>query len=257
MYVVAIDRVTADPAEAARALAEVTGRTPYECRPRVQVPDGGPAVISTHAERDAADEIAARARAAGFHATVVDAAEVAARVKSFIVRSLELGPERITLRARDGRWAEVPHDRLALVVRGTATTQERHTEKVTERKLDVGRALLSGGLIASRKHTSEHTTTTTDSEGFAVVYAAGSGPWWCGEGELDYTTLGAAMQPSRLANWNHVLGELRARAKAAVWDESLLRVAMQRQVLGPTLRAEDDIALAVALVAARRQAPAD
>ena len=70
MYVVVIDRVAGDVAELARALAGVVGKTAYEVRPSVQVPEGGPAVVAVHAQLDAAEQTAAQLLAVGFECRV-------------------------------------------------------------------------------------------------------------------------------------------------------------------------------------------
>lgn len=249
MHVVAIDRVTGDLAAAARALADLTGRTPYECRPRVQVPGGGPAVISTHPDAAAANAFAGQVRAAGFHPTVLDAAAEKARLRACSAHGFSLDGDALELADRHGRAVAIPYDTIDRLVRGTAVSQTRHTETTKERSLSVGRAILSGGLVMSRTKSVEHTSTTTSSTGFLAVYA-GAELVWLAENELDYRSLGSAMQPARAANFLRVVGEIRSRGSAASWDDRLLHVAAQRQVLGPTLDAEHDLEIAVALVAA-------
>lgn len=250
MHVVAIDRVSGDPTERAQALAQVLDRTPYECRPRVQAPRGGPAVIATHPDAASAHATAARARAAGFCTLVLDAAAATPSVRAFPVRAFRFEAETLEVSTRDGRTASIPWPSVDRIVQGTAMTQQRHTEKVKERKLSVGRAVLSGGLLMSRTQSSERTSTTTQTERFVALYAGEAGPWWLAESELDYRSLGPAMQPSRLGNHAFVLSRLREAASAATWDDRLDGVAAQRHLLGPTLNVEDNLDLAIVLVAA-------
>lgn len=205
-------------------------------------------MISTHPDAAAANAFAARVRAAGFRPLVLDAAAEKARMHAFSAHGFALGGDALELTDRQGRAVEIPYAAIDRLVRGTAVSQQRHTETTKERSLSVGRAILSGGLVMSRTKKVEHTSTTTASTGFLAAYT-GAEIVWLGEDELDYRSLGSAMQPARAANFLHVAGVVRARASAARWDDRLLHVAAQRQVLGPTLDADHHLDLAVALVA--------
>lgn len=72
MHIVAINQLQEDTEEMARNLAQVLGITAYECRPRVGIPDGGPAIIASFAAKEQAISCADRLRSAGFHTVTID-----------------------------------------------------------------------------------------------------------------------------------------------------------------------------------------
>jgi len=249
MHVVVIDRLGGDAAAKLPALAHALGKTAYECRPIVNVPEGGPVVVACHARVPEAEAMAARLRAADFHAQVLPDT-IASPIRAFAARTFALGKAALHVEARDGRSLEIRYDEIEVLVRGSELTRESHTETTTKKKLAVGRAVLSGGLMLTRKEKTKRTTTTTDSQGLIVMFSRSAPPVVLGEKSLLYQSLGPAMQPSRTANFMIVVGELRRRCVHATWDERLMRRAIQQQVLGPTLSADEYFDLAIALVAA-------
>ncbi len=249
MHAVVVDHLPGDAMASARALAAVLGKTVYDCRPIAQAPGGGPAVVSCHAEPQAAQAVADSVRAAGFDASVVPGA-TAHGVRALAVRNFSMGPAAMTVEPRQGESIELRYDDVDVLVRGSELTRDTQTQTKTTRKLDVGRAVLTGGLMMTRKHKAKRTTSTTDSEGFLIAYSRSVAPVALLEKSMLYQSLGSAMQPSRMANFSMVVRELRQRSAGATWDERLLRRTAQQQMLGPTLNADDHLDLAIALIAA-------
>ena len=70
------------------------------------------------------------------------------------------------------------------------------------------------------------------------------------ERELQYQSLGAALQPSRMANFRYLVAEIERRAGRAVRDERLMRRSVQSQTLGPMLSPDEHLELAAKLIAA-------
>jgi hypothetical protein len=64
-----------------------------------------------------------------------------------------------------------------------------------------------------------------------------------------YDGLGAKMNPSREMNFNALVAELRLRCPAAFYDDRLLNRAGQPRLLGPLLRPEANLDLAVEILA--------
>lgn len=246
LHAVVIDRVRTDPTEAARALAAVLGRTAYEVRPSVQVPGGGPAVVAVLADLDAATRTAADIRAAGLESAVVAVRDPLPDL--VVARKFELGAAELTIESHESGRVALPYAAVDVLLRGTRQTQSKSTERVTEHKIAIGRAILSGGLVNTRKETTTRTTTTTDSDEFLLVFA---GAQVCSlrERELQFQSLGPALQPSRIANFRHVVAELRRLCTHAARDERLMRRSTQSQILGPMLSPDDHLDFAALLVA--------
>jgi len=247
LFAVVIDRVTADPEAAASALAKALGKTAYETRPSVQLPDGGPAVVGVHATVEAAQDSAASVRAAGFVCTVVPAKDPLPQL--VVPQRFDLGDEALDVDTRTHVHATIRYDAIDVLLHGTRQTQTQSSEKVTTRSLSLGRAVLTGGLVNTRTQTSTRTTTATDSDEFLLVFA-GADVVSLREHELQYQSLGAALQPSRMANFRYLVGELQRRATRAVRDDRMMRRSVQSQMLGPMLSPDQHLELAAKLVAA-------
>ncbi|HET6582195.1 MAG TPA: hypothetical protein VFG69_02085, partial [Nannocystaceae bacterium] len=151
LHAVVIDRVTTDPGEAARAIAAVLGKTAYEVRPSVQLPGGGPAVVAVLADPEAAAAIAAGIRAIGLECAVVPVRDPWPDM--IVARRFELGAAALGVESREGTSVALPHADIDVLLRGTRQTQTKSTERVTERKIAIGRAILSGGLVNTRTET--------------------------------------------------------------------------------------------------------
>jgi hypothetical protein len=252
VHAVVIDRVANDvaepagPSDLARALASVLGKTAYEVRPSLQVPEGGPAIVAVHAQPDAAEQTATQLRAAGFHCSAVPAKDPLPGL--VVARRFELGATELTVETRDATTVSLPYAAVDVLLRGTRQTQSKQTEKVTERKLAIGRSILSGGLVNTRTETTTRTRTTTDADEFLLVFA-GASVCSLREHEMQYQSLGAALQPSRTANFRHVVAELQRLCAHALRDDRLMRRSTQGQILGPMLSPDDHLELAAKLVA--------
>nr|MCH9681452.1 hypothetical protein [Deltaproteobacteria bacterium] len=175
MHAVVVDQLPSDPAAAARALAEALGRTAYECRPIANAPQGGPVVVGCHAEPANAEAMAARVRTAGFETTVVPST-IAAPVRGFVVRSFTIGDAALAVHSTEGHDLALRYEDIEGLVRGSEVTRDSQTQTTSTRKLAVGRAVLTGGLMMTRKQKSKQTTTTTDSQGLLVVYSTSASP---------------------------------------------------------------------------------
>jgi hypothetical protein len=251
VFAVVIDRVTGDVAEAARALASVLGKTAYEVRPSVQVQGGGPAVVALHGEPAAAESTAAQLRAAGFTTDVVGVRDPLPDL--VVARRFDLGATALGIETRESLAIALPWTDIDVLLRGTRMTQTKYTETMKETKLSLGRTLLSGGLVNTRTETTTRTRTATDGDEFLLVFA---GPTVVAlrEHEMQYQSLGPALQPSRTANFRLVLAEIQRSSPHALRDDRLMRRATQAQILGPTLSPDEHLDFAARLVAASLRA---
>jgi len=248
MQAVVIDRITGNLELAAKAVAEALGKTLYEVRPTVRVPAGGPAVVAVLANLDAANETGSRLQAAGFEVRVVDASDPLPG--AVVGRHFELDPDGVTIDARDGQRVVCPFPSVEALVHAMEASRTAQTQTVTERKLDIGRAVLSGGLVNTRTERRTRTTTKTDAEELLLIFAGDLPPLVLREHELTYQSLGEALQPSRSANFRYLVTRIRQGCPGAAWDERLMRQSTQSQILGPMLSPEAHFPLVAALVAA-------
>jgi len=248
MYFLAIYNLPEDRAALAPALASALGITSYEASVRLRVPGSGPLVIATFGERPAADEASRKLEASGLSTVMISDEENTSAQKEFPVRSFRFNGHTLHAESRQREALAVDYQKIFLIIRGTGIKQETSTETTTEQKFDIGKAILTGGLIMSKTVKTTEQKITEEREGFLFVYAEGSLPLVFREGLLDYSSLGPVLQPSRIANFTTLLAEIRRRSPQARFDDRLITKAGQVQLLGPLLDAHKYIGVAIELL---------
>ncbi len=246
--IVALRDAAGGGADPAGALARAAGLSAHEARARLY--GTGPRVISVHADRAQAEAAVARLTAGGFDALVLFAEDQERdRVETANARSFELMPGAFRVQARDGHTVDLEYGAIRLMVRGLTIAQSLHTETTVVRKMSVPLALVSGGVMLTKK--SERTTTTVEEERtlFLRLFTPGSPPVNVGETEVQYQGLGKALQPTRSGNFVALQRELRSRARGVAVDDRLATRAGQIQVLSELLPLQEYVEAAVSLVA--------
>jgi len=214
-------KVPSDPALAARAAA-VTQLAAADLRHRLQ--GTLPRVLMLAADGERLAQISERLEPLGFVTVVCDPRLAPTDAERVVARGLRL--QRDACIAVDGTGAEhqCPWPALAVVQRGVRVSRQTTREKTVERKFDVTRAVLSSGLILTRKEEKEVVRTTEASEPFALLQRNDGEPdIILYERRIDYRFLGGDMQPSSRANLETAVRRLRAAAPAAVYDDRVAR----------------------------------
>ena len=208
MHLVASIRPASDLEAAVEALVASAAMTKAEARMRL-APEP-PALLVRLPPEDAVRVVTELGRA-GLPALALDE-DVPSDSERFQVRSFafEAGSGQFT--SRTGETLAVPWDDVRLVLRGvrTSRTTTEHTE--TRQKLAPGRAVLTGGLVFTKK------TTSTADEALRRIVGAYDDPLVRASG------LGPLLQPARTANLGVLTQELRRRAPRAFHDDRLLRL---------------------------------
>lgn len=249
MFAVVLDKTVDVPVELTSRVAVALGVTSYDVRASLQASTGGPSIIAVHAD---ADEAAATARSiaqTGIIPTVIEVEPTAASLDPFVAARFELGAGEIVVHDRAGERRTIRDGDVDLLVRATSLAVSSHEERERTRSFSPSRALLTGGLINTRTRESTRTVSETTSEELVFVFPSGPTAIRFGEATVAYQGLGDALQPARAANFARLVDELRRRCPTATLDERLRRRAALTQVLGRVLRPEDNLDLAVVLVA--------
>jgi hypothetical protein len=132
-------------------------------------------------------------------------------------------PAHFELSPRAGEPMRLPYDRIDLLVRGVRVHSSTQTVTESKRKLDLGRAVLTQGLMITKVEKREVTTKTESPEHFLLVYAGESvGALY--EEEVVFQSLGKDLQPARTANMGFITEKLRRLAPQARYDDRLLRL---------------------------------
>ena len=248
MYFLSIHNLPEDRAAFAPALASALGITSYEASIRLRVSGSGPFVIATFGERAAADEANRKLKASRLSTVMLSDEEAASSQKGFSARTFRFNEHTLQAESRQKETLAVDYQKIFLIIRGMGIKQEISTETTKERKFNLGKAVLSGGLIISKTVKTTEQKITEEREGFLFVYAEGCLPLVFREGALDYSSLGPALQPSRTANFTALLAGLRRRAPQARFDDRLTTRAGQVQLLGPSLDVQRYIGVAIELL---------
>lgn len=250
--VVAIHSLKEDKETVAGALAAVLRSTVYEALSRLRVSGPGPVVVAVFAEEKRAVQLAAELQTAGFLTAVLVAGEIENETRGLIAKTFSL--EERELRLNPGKGAGnadcpgIPLPDIDLILRGTGIVTS--TDIVTEknRSLNLGLAVLTGGLMTSKTTKTVREVITDDREGFVNLYTGHFPPLVLRENTLDYASLGPELKHSRSANFNYLVAELRRRCPSARYDDRLLTRAGQAALLGPLLIPEKNLAVATALL---------
>ncbi len=248
MFFLAIHNLPEDRSALAPALASALGITSYEAGVRLRVSGSGPLVVATFGERTAADEVRRKLEASGLTAVMISDVEIASAQKEFPVRTFRFNDHTLHAESQKQETLAVDYRTIFLIIRGTGIKQETSTVTTKEKKFDMGKAVLTGGLIISKTVKTTGQKITEEREGFFYVYAEGVPPLVFREGVLDYSSLGPALQPSRTANFTALLAEIRRRSPQARFDDRLITRAGQVQLLGPSLDVQKYLGVAVELL---------
>jgi hypothetical protein len=249
-YIVGFRNLAGDEETMAPKLAEILGMSLYDARLRLRAADGGPAVGTLFPDREEAQDCSAALRAAGFQAVVLSPEMLETEARRFLVRGFSLGDDSLGVISRQGENLQIPFRSVDLILRGTEIMRQTETETVREKKFSLGRAVISGGLVMTKKTTTTQESTTESRENFLHVYAENFPPVVFRESSVQYDSLGPEMQASRQLNFNFLLQKLREKSPNAVFDDRLMNRLGQSRVLGSVLHPESHLDIAVSLLAA-------
>jgi hypothetical protein len=216
MHIVAITGLTTAPDAAAAALARALGTLPYDERRKLA--GGLPAVVLTSADAARAEALAATLRGLG-HQVIACASEAVVPASEMVsLKRFALEPDALV--AGDAR---LPWSDVAALVRAVERRRVETTTTVKEKKTDLVRAVVTGGLVRSKTTTREQTARNDESEPVLYLFRkSGATPWILREQGTHYEALGARLAPTAAPNFVTTVAELRARAPRACYDERLV-----------------------------------
>lgn len=248
MHVVAVCRWKEETADLLPSLAKALGITAYEARQRMI--GGGPAVVACLADPYQTRDLAVNLSKAGISNRVVDASTVCDKGCQFIVRRFVLGASSLRIEAGDGGSLTIPYEDIRLLLPAMDISGQAETKTVTERKLSLGKTLLSGGIPMTTKVSHQEEVRSEERRKLLFLFAGDRRPVVFSQDGMAYDGLGPAMKPSRELNFAFLLSELRGRAANAIWDERLLTRLGQIKLLGPAQNAGKTLDLSTAVLAA-------
>jgi hypothetical protein len=247
MHVVAICNWKEESAELVQALAGALGITVYEARPRMF--GGGPAVVASFADQQPALELAGKLNRSGIATLIFDATAVRSSAGYFIVRRFVFEKRWIRIESSGGQQTEIPYDEIDLLLPCTSIVGVSEQKTVTERKLSLGKTILSGGIPMTTKVERKEAVTSEELTKVLYVYAGKRPQAIFSQIGMTFEGLGDAMKLSRELNFIHLTSELRRLCPDAVYDDRLVSQMGQVRLLGPGLNSETNLNLAVEVLA--------
>ncbi|HEX2770140.1 MAG TPA: hypothetical protein VHN12_12750 [Geobacteraceae bacterium] len=195
MHVVAICSWKEETAELIQALATALGITVYEARPRMI--GGGPAVVASFADPELALALTKKLNQSGIATLVVDATAVRSSAGHFIVRRFELNEWSMSIETSDGQQAEIPYAEIDQLLPATSIVGYFETKTVTERKLSIGKTILSGGIPMTKKLEHQEEVTTEERRKVLYLYASMRSPVVFSQNGMTYDGLRARISAAR------------------------------------------------------------
>lgn len=231
--------------ELVQSLAAVLGMTLFEVRPRLL--GGGPAVVGRFSDAQQAARLAGTLRQSGLSAFVLDSDAVRSSGRH-LVRRFTLDSGTLAVETVGGESVRTPLSSVRLLLPALGISVQAETVTVTERKLSLGKTLLSGGIPVTKKVTRQEEVQTEERERMLFVTAGDLPLLVFRQNGLNYDGFGPAMKLSRELNFSQLIAELRRLCPLAAFDDRLLQRAGQVRVLGPAVDPEANLDLAAAIL---------
>jgi hypothetical protein len=218
MKLLALVKPPRDPAGAAQLLAAQGGLTLAEARMRLAAE---PPSLLARLSAEAADALAQTLRQGGLAAIAID--EEPPEPQAFPVHRFLL-ESRAQWTDRAGQTQTLAPEECLAILRGQSALREETEQTVKTRSLAIGAAVITGGLKLTKTTEKTVRSTQEQTEQAIFVLAIDGRVSVLRESVLDFTCLGAGLQPGRTANMAALCGRLRAFAPTAYFDERLVRL---------------------------------
>ncbi len=221
MYVVALTRWGRPLDQELQELARLLQAQPYDLRMRLTGPL--PVVVSRLSEAAEARALLEKLRERGHGVVACDGEKLLASEQMITPRSFELDEEGVALddparppeRVLYSTVLALIHAQLEIETRTTATSQKR--------KFSAGRAIITGGLVVTKKVTRESRDQQNEYEQVLYLFRKSSThPIILRQNALRYDGLGRELGHSSVENFSRLIGTLRERAPGALYDDRLL-----------------------------------
>lgn len=215
MIVLAICQLRGSVDEEAPHLARETHTAIYDARLKLAQPP--PIIALRTTMRSDAEALRASLGQRGHEVVLCDEESVTAPTP---VRAFRFGDDAFEtdVGSLPGRFSYAD---IVALVRASRTSHTETTKRVTERKLRPVAAVVTGGLILSKKVTHEEKGATHHREDLLYVFSRDGRAALVSERGTVYASL-RDVAPTQRENFMRVVSELRSRAPHAAFDERLL-----------------------------------
>jgi hypothetical protein len=207
--VVAIVALARNVEEEAPTLAAELGLTVYETAVMLRAPM--PVVVLRTEDRAKALQVLGALRSRRHEAVAFDYAAVAASETMFTPKTFRFeGGELVGM--GHGEEHRLPFTSMFALVRATHLTHVEETITNRQVKLSLGRAAMTGGLMATKVTTSESKRINDEREAVLYVFRTDAAPWLLRSTHIRYDGLGAELRVSTVENFEVLVRALRQLA---------------------------------------------
>lgn len=194
---------------------------PYDARLRLSGPL--PLIVGRRLEAAAGQALLGWLHQHGHGAVACEMASLPDADRSPIARSFELLPDAVVVTDTQARTLALPHDQILGLIRAAEITDQVATVENTKKKLALGRAVLTGGLLRSKQVTTVETRATVERQEALYLFRSSDAELIVfREGALSYQGLGAERGSTHRQNFAALVDRLRRAAPHAIHDERLL-----------------------------------
>jgi hypothetical protein len=209
-----------------------------------------PRVLLAAAPVDRVEALVDGFESLGFVAFSCDPAAAPSDDDRLLVRGIDVEAGGLAFLDGQGKRHTCAGAAVSLIQRGVLVTTTSEKVRTNERRLDVGKAVLTGGLMVTSKVQKQSVRIEETREAFLLLQRNDGQPdAMVYERRVDYRFLGADKQPASHANLERTLASLRILAPDAPVDD---RVARPGFVTGLPLTSSDPVDLALYLVTLAR-----
>ena len=228
MDVVAIVALGRSVEEEAPKLAADLGLTAYETGVMLRAPM--PVIVLRTDDRARTTDLLGKLRSRGHDAVAcaldaVTSSDDMFRPKAFRVDAGDF------VGIGHGEEHRLPLAAISALVRATHVTRTEDVIVERQRKIGIGRAALTGGLLGTKTVEKESTRVTHEREPVLYVFRVDAAPWLLASTQLRYDGLAQDMKISKMENFEVLVRSLRELAPAAAFDARLLSVRANTTVI--------------------------
>jgi hypothetical protein len=205
-----------------KEVAHATGLSPADVRLRLSGPL--PRVLAVESDAERARAMSAALEVLGFVTVVCDPRAAPGDDDRLVARTLDFGPGGLTVGNDLVGDEQLSATSLALIQKGVRIATTTEVSKKSERRIDLTRAVLTGGLILTKKVETQSTKTTTSQDRFVLLHRNDGGrDLILYERRIDYRFLGSELVPSSAVNFDRMVARLRGWAPRAPYDDRVAR----------------------------------
>jgi hypothetical protein len=219
--IVAIVALGCSVEQEAPRLAADLGLTVYEVALALRGPT--PIIVLRTEDRLRSTQLLASLRSRGHDATAFEGDAVAASETMFRPKAFRFEGASF-VGVGKGEERVLPLSDIFALIRATHARVEEDTVTSRERRLSFGRAVMTGGMLMTKRTTTESKQVSSAREAVAYVFRNDGPPWLLVSTELQYGGLGPEMRRSQVENFEVLVNHLKGGAKMAAFDARLLSV---------------------------------